>query len=226
MPYGQVITTCIRSGDIALTFDDGPHIYTAALLDLLARYSVKATFFVLGTNGLGELDKVQQRSDAIRRMYNEGHQIASHTWSHPDLTTLSSAARREEMYRTEQVLANILGLFPTYMRTPYLAYNAETGVDMAALGYHIISTNLDPRDWENSTPETIYKSAKVFNDTLAADPRSNSFIVLNHDIHRTTVYNLVEGEIQRLRARGYRPVTVGQCLGDSAANWYRAGPRV
>jgi peptidoglycan/xylan/chitin deacetylase (PgdA/CDA1 family) len=55
-------------------------------------------------------------------MYNEGHQVASHTWDHPDLTTLSSAARRDEMYQNEAAFANILGLFPTYMLTEDVAH--------------------------------------------------------------------------------------------------------
>lgn len=222
VPYGSVLYNCVRPGDIAMTFDDGPYLYTGDLLNTLNRLGVKATFFVVGSNGNGDIDKVQQWSDLIRRAYNEGHQVASHTWRHEDLTTLTSAARRETMYLTEQALANILGVFPTYMRPPYLSFNAEAGADMADLGYHVISTNLDPRDWENNTPETVYKSQQAFNDATSANPASASFIVLNHDIHRTTVYTLVEGEVNRLRARGYRPVTVGQCLGDPQANWYRA----
>lgn len=222
MPYGSVIVNCVRNGDIALTFDDGPYIYTPHLLDVLARYNVKATFFVVGSNGNGDIDKVGQWSDIIRRAYNEGHQIASHTWSHPDLTTLSSAARREEMYKTEQALANILGVFPTYMRPPYLAFDSASQADMADLGYHVISTNLDTKDYANNTPELIGNSQRTFDDFTASDPGSASYIVLNHDVHRETVYTLAEYEIRRLQSRGYRPVTTGECLGDNPANWYRS----
>ncbi|ERF76252.1 hypothetical protein EPUS_04329 [Endocarpon pusillum Z07020] len=225
VPYGSVIFNCVRNGDIALTFDDGPYIYTPHLLDVLAQYNVKATFFVVGSNGNGDIDQVGQWSDIIRRAYNEGHQIASHTWSHPDLTTLSSAARREEMYRTEQALANILGVFPTYMRPPYLAFDSASQADMADLGYHVISTNLDTRDYANNSPELIGNSQRTFDEFTARDPGSASYIVLNHDIHRETVYTLAEYEIRRLQSRGYRPVTTGECLGDPPANWYRSVPQ-
>ena len=211
----------MRNGDVALTFDDGPYIYTAALLDLLARYSVKASFFVVGSNGNGDIDQVSQWADLIRRMYAESHHVASHTWTHPYLTRLSSADRREQMYRNEEALANILGVIPTYMRPPYLDFDDATGADMADLGYHVISTNLDTLDWQNFTPETIQQSLNIFSDATNASPASSSFIVLNHDIYRTTVYTEVEFEIQRLQSRGYRAVTVGECLGDSPANWYR-----
>lgn len=213
------------NGDIALTFDDGPYIHTPTVLDVLAEYNVKATFFIVGNNGNGEIDDVPQWADIVRRTFNEGHQIASHTWTHPDLTTLSSTARREQMYLTETAIANIIGVFPTYMRPPYLAFDAACEADMADLGYHVVSTNLDTKDYANTTPQTVGNAQRTFDQFTAQDPRSTSFIVLNHDIHRTTAEILVEGEIQRLTARGYRAVTVGQCLGDDPANWYRSVPQ-
>jgi peptidoglycan/xylan/chitin deacetylase (PgdA/CDA1 family) len=225
VPYGSVIYNCVNNGEIAITFDDGPYVYTPHLLDLLAQYKVKATFFIVGSNGNGDIDKVTQWTDIVKRTYNEGHQIASHTWDHADLTTLSSAARKDEMYKTEVAFGNILGFFPTYMRPPYLAFDSACEADMAELGYHVISTNLDTQDWANDSPDLIVNSERTFDQFTANDPASSSFIVLNHDIHYQTVYTLAEYEIKRVQARGYRPVTVGQCLGDDPANWYRGVPR-
>ena len=222
-PYGQVITSCVTNGDIALTFDDGPSTYTSDILDKLATYGVKATFFIVGNNGdNGIIDQVPQWTSDIQRMDSEGHQIASHTHTHPALTTLTSAARYDEMYQNEQALFNILRKIPTYMRPPYLAFNGDCAADMTALGYHVISTNLDPKDYENDDPVLILNSEAVFNDTITqASPSSSNFIVLNHDIHYQTVYTLAEFEINRAVALGYNLVTVGECLGDPAANWYR-----
>lgn len=222
VPYGSVIYSCVNNGDIALTFDDGPYIHTPQVLDVLARTNVKATFFITGSNGNGDIDKVAQWSDIVRRMYNEGHQVASHTWSHPDLSTLSSTDRMDQMYRTEEALANIIGVFPTYMRPPYLSCDEACLADMGELGYHVISTNLDTKDYIYQTPETVDSAKRIFDEFTASDPASTSYIVLNHDIHRTTAYDLTEYEIQRLTSRGYRAVTVGECLGDDPANWYRA----
>jgi peptidoglycan/xylan/chitin deacetylase (PgdA/CDA1 family) len=72
-------------------------------------------------------------------MYDEGHQVASHTWSHPDLCNITSAQRKDEMYKNEMALRNILGVIPTYMRPPYSSCTAECGceADMLELGYHI-----------------------------------------------------------------------------------------
>lgn len=224
VPYGQVITSCVNNGDIAITFDDGPSTYTSDLLDILANYSVRATFFIVGNNGNnGAIDQIPQWTSDIQRMDDAGHQIASHTYTHPDLTTLTSAARYDQMYQNEQAFVNILGKFPTYMRPPYLAFDGDCAADMITLGYHVISTNLDTKDYENDDPVLILHSEATFNDAITqASPSSSNFIVLNHDIHYQTVYTLARYEIQHALALGYNLVTVGECLGDPAANWYRA----
>ncbi|GFF28631.1 hypothetical protein IFM61606_10197 [Aspergillus udagawae] len=227
VPYGEVIDSCAHPGDIALTFDDGPYLYTSDLLDLLARYGVKATFFVVGNNGNGVIDEFAAWKSAIQRMDSEGHQVGSHTWNHPDLTTLSSAQSRDQMYQTEQAFANILGKVPTYMRPPYLSFDTACAVDMFDLGYHAISTNLDTKDFANDDPALIQNSKDIFNNYVTQNsPSSTSFVVLNHDIHYQTVYTLAEYEIQRLQTAGYRPVTVGECLGDPEGNWYRSASGV
>ncbi|KAI1623842.1 hypothetical protein EDD37DRAFT_592170 [Exophiala viscosa] len=224
VPYGSVIYDCEVAGDIAITFDDGPYIYTSDLLDLLSSNGIKATFFIVG-NLHGAIDQTPDWTSVIQRMNSEGHHIASHTWTHPDLTTLSSGERKDQMYQNEQAFVNILGKFPTYMRPPYLAFDDACQQDMSDLGYHVISTNLDTKDYENDSPTLIVNSEDTFNDTITQNsPSSSSFIVLNHDIHEQTVYTLAQYEIDRAKANGYRPVTVGECLGDPAGNWYRAGP--
>jgi hypothetical protein len=131
------------------------------------------------------------------------------------------------MYQNEAAFSNIIGAFPTYMRPPYLAFDnncPQCGPDMVDLGYHVISTNLDTKDYENDDPTLIQTSKDTFASYTALSPSSNNYIVLNHDIHYQTVYNLTAYEIQRAAATGYRHVTVGECLGDPAANWYRAAP--
>lgn len=75
--------------------------------------------------GKGQIDNTSLAWPAlIQRMYNSGHQIASHTWSHPDLCNITSAQRKNEMYKNEMALRNILGVIPTYMRPPYSSCTA------------------------------------------------------------------------------------------------------
>ncbi|KAK1524636.1 polysaccharide deacetylase [Colletotrichum paranaense] len=217
---GQVISKCTQNGVVALTFDDGPFTYTSQLLDTLAANNVKATFFVNGNNW-GNIETAPG-PDNIRRMKAEGHLIGSHTYSHPDLSTLSSADRISQMTQLEDATRRIAGFAPKYMRAPFLSCDAACLSDMASLGYHVIDTSLDTKDYENDTPETTHISAEKFNNELSADAAGNSYIVLSHDVHQQTVVSLVQKMIDNLKSKGYRAVTVGECLGDAPENWYKA----
>jgi peptidoglycan/xylan/chitin deacetylase (PgdA/CDA1 family) len=214
-------------GVVALTFDDGPSDYSSDLLDLLAEYDAKATFFITGNNnGKGEIDNTSLIwPSIIQRQYDDGHQIASHTWSHPDLSQITPAQRRNEMIKNEMALRNILGFIPTYMRPPYSSCTPESGCesDMAALGYHIIYFDLDTQDYLNDSPDLIQNSKDIV-DTFFAHHTASHFdaLAICHEIDYQTVYNLTEYLLQTIEAKGYTTVTVGECLGDPAENWYRA----
>ncbi|KAL7628272.1 hypothetical protein AAE478_002471 [Parahypoxylon ruwenzoriense] len=223
---GAGIYDCENDGDVALTFDDGPAGYTSELLDLLARYNAKATFFITGiNNGKGEIDDTSlQWPSIIQRMHSENHQIASHTWSHADLSEITSERRRDEMIKNEMALRNILGFIPTYMRPPYSSCTAASGCqsDLAALQYHVIYFDLDTADYLNDSPSLIQNSKDNFDEFFVGlSPDSDDALVIAHDIHEQTVHNLTEYMLQGIQSRGYRAVTVGECLGDPVSNWYR-----
>jgi peptidoglycan/xylan/chitin deacetylase (PgdA/CDA1 family) len=138
--YKKPITKCKKPGTIALTFDDGPSNNTMGLLDILASYNARATFFIGANNmGKGEIDKNDAWIAAIKRMDADGHQVGSHTWSHPHMDNLGPEQRRVEMFKVERALVNIIGKYPTYMRSPYIQCNIKTGCmkDMSDLGYHV-----------------------------------------------------------------------------------------
>ena len=134
------IYNCVSNDSIALTFDDGPYNdYTWHLLDVLASYNVKATFFVTGNNlGKGQVD-IEETGypKVLRRMHRDGHQIAAHTWTHQNLSTLTDQQLENQMHYTEMAFRNVLGFFPTYMRPPYSECNERCQVLMKKLGYHI-----------------------------------------------------------------------------------------
>ncbi|EKG19445.1 Chitin-binding type 1 [Macrophomina phaseolina MS6] len=224
---GAGIYDCVVNGQVALTYDDGPYIYTDGMLDVLKKYNAKATFFITGiNNGKGEIDNAAYGWDTvIKRMHAEGHQIASHTWSHQDLSAITSAQRKDQMIKNEMALRNILGFFPTYMRPPYSSCTAESGCenDLKALGYHITYFDLDTDDYDNTTPDKIQNAKDNFSKALAGKAAaSNDFLAIAHDIHQQTAQNLTEFMLQTLQSAGYTAVTVGECLGDDKANWYRS----
>lgn len=218
VPYGQVITTCQVPGTIALTFDDGPWMYTTDLLDLLEREGVHATFFVCGSNMARDQITGYGHPAVLRRMFSAGHQIGSHTWAHPDLATLSDDEVQQQMWLNEQALVGVLGLLPTYLRPPYLSWAPLTLEILTQLGYHVVSVNLDTLDWQGD-----YDAARqTFLAALdGGDPSWNSELVLSHDIHERTVFELAKYMIDQAKLHGYRLVTVGECLEDNIGNWYR-----
>lgn len=141
VPYGTKIFNCKVENTLALTYDDGPREWTADLLDILKANGVKATFYIRTINLYWELiaHKFDERSALIRRIYNEGHQIAGHTWGHKNLDKMTPHQRRDEQIKAEIVLNDILGFFPTYMRPPFNICGPECQVEMGELGYHVVS---------------------------------------------------------------------------------------
>ncbi|KJZ76505.1 hypothetical protein HIM_04234 [Hirsutella minnesotensis 3608] len=212
---------------MALTFDDGPGDTTSQLLDILDRYRVQATFFVSGNNnGRGPMDNPATGwPDVMRRMHAAGHQIGSHTWTHRDLDQLEREGaldlRQSEITNNEMAFLNIFGWFPTYLRPPYLECSGGCQEFLREWGYHIISTNVDTKDYENDDPALIENSKRKFSDAVSRGPSGNGYIVLAHDVHYQTVVTLAPYMIEESRNRGYRLVTVGECLGDPRQNWYR-----
>ncbi|EJT78333.1 chitin deacetylase [Gaeumannomyces tritici R3-111a-1] len=221
LPYGVELKHCRVNGTVALTFDDGPYIYTSEALDILGRNGIKATFFIVGANGgKGQInDPASGYAPIIKRMWDAGHQIASHTWSHQDMTTLSKQQRHDQIVKNEIAIASILGVLPTYFRPPYAKFNSEVLSDLQELGYHVTNYDVDTRDWEGSpaNSRSAYLSA-----LSSRNPVSSSFLCIAHDIQERTVHGgLVQYMIDEARRLNYKLVTIGECMGDPRGNWYR-----
>lgn len=224
VPYGEVIATCKVPFTFAMTFDDGPNEFTRDLLDILDKYEAKATFFITGVNSAkGQIDDFTRPwGSLIQRMHYSGHQIASHTWSHQDLTAGSRKQRKQQLLKNEAALRNIMGGFPTYMRPPYSKCDESCLRDMEQLGYHVISFNMDTADYLNDDPDKIQLSKDIVDEALTSpNLDGRPYLAIGHDIHAQTVYNLTEHILQRVHDAGYRAVTIGECLEDPRDNWYR-----
>ncbi|KAF9339820.1 Carbohydrate esterase 4 protein [Linnemannia elongata] len=175
------------------------------LLDILDREQVKATFFVNGNNNGCIYDPAVRA--AIRRAYNSGHQIASHTWSHVALTTQTPAQITTQMRRVEQALLELIGVVPRYMRPPY---GDDADID------------------DNNTPHKLsdaelarLEQANVTN-VVNAHPKGANHMQLMHDTYQRTVTQLTPWSITYIKGLGYKLVTVAECLGDTdPRNWYQ-----
>lgn len=220
IPYGGAgVRTCTVPGTVAITYDDGPNRFTGQLLDTLAGYGFKATFFVSGDNGRGALDGDPRWVDLVKRMDNEGHQVASHTWTHSNLDEIPIAQKFDEMVKTEMAIRNILQKYPTYMRPPYAACTGACSTVMRQLGYVIAQYDLETSDYAHQ--DDIQISKDIFKSEMDRTSKQSGRIVIAHDIHEQTVTSLTPYMLQYLKDNGWRGVTVGECLGDPKANWYR-----
>jgi peptidoglycan/xylan/chitin deacetylase (PgdA/CDA1 family) len=156
-------------------------------------------------------------------MYAAGHQLASHTWTHQDLSLTSATQRQNQMVYNEMAFRNLFGWFPTYMRPPSTSCSYASGCEdhMAALGYHMIYLDIDTKDYLNDSPNLIQNSKDYFSGNVSGNAANSSYLSLSHDTHFQTAINLTEFMLQTLQARGFRAVSVGECLGDPKINWYR-----
>ncbi|KAF9357500.1 hypothetical protein BGX26_003631 [Mortierella sp. AD094] len=213
----SIITTCTTTGTIALTFDDGPQEYTNELLDLLKARGAKVTLFVNGHNN----GDIAEFAGVVKRAYDEGHQIASHTYSHPDLVKLDKASIISEMTRLDTVLKTIIGVSPIYIRLPKGSYNDLVISTLNELSFKIVGWDEDTNDWRHSndveTSLNVYRLA--LNDPQAIQRPGHIF--LQHDIYRETALTLAPRALDFALSKGYKVVTVGECLGVPQANWYK-----
>jgi hypothetical protein len=111
------VVTCPGQGQWGLTFDDGPAPWTNALLDYLASKDIRATFFVVGS-------RIKEYPQILLRIFQEGHQIAVHTWSHRALTTQSTEQIVAELEYTALAIEQVTGTRPVYMRPPFGDFGA------------------------------------------------------------------------------------------------------
>lgn len=188
----------VPGGYVALTFDDGPSArFTPKVLDILKKHRVKATFFVLGEN-------VARNKDIVARAAAEGHEIASHSWNHPNLSKMSRAQVISQMDRTSAVIREATGHTPTLMRPPYGATNRALGnMLMTRYGMASVLWDVDTVDWKHPGVNVVINRA--------VRGARNGSIILLHDIHASTL-QAVEGVVEGLLARGFKPVTVSELM--------------
>ncbi|WP_136604093.1 polysaccharide deacetylase family protein [Paenibacillus dokdonensis] len=186
---------------VAFTFDDGPNAeYTPQILDIFRESDAKATFYMIGT-------QMQHNPALVRTVYQEGHEIGNHTFSHPHLTELSEQDYMHEVVKTENLLSDIIGIKPATFRPPYFDHNEQVDGLVSGLGYPMIGVvNSEANDWDLPGVQHIL-------DKTRAQVKPGS-ILLFHDGFgdRSQTVEAVRILVSELVADGYKLVTVSELL--------------
>lgn len=192
---------------IALTFDDGPHpTYTPQILNVLAKYDAKATFFVIG-------EHAKKFPAIILREEDEGHEIANHTYTHPYSKT--AEVLENELIKTNEVIYDITGTYPTLYRPVGGSYNDRIINIAVENGFKVVmwSWHQDTKDWQrpgvNKIVTTVLSGAKPGD------------VVLFHDAggDRSQTVQALEEILPALKKQGYEFVTISEL-------WNRNGSQV
>lgn len=177
---------------VALTFDDGPDPdVTTRILQTLEKYDAKATFFMLGS-------RVEYYPEIAKMVQEAGHELANHSWTHPDLTKASTEKVFDEIDRTSKIIEDVTGEKPYSFRPPYGAFN-ELVKEQTDLP--ITLWDVDTLDWKHRNPEQLL--------TQVQNGVKDGSIVLMHDIHPTTADGL-DAVMAYLQDNGYTFVTVSE----------------
>src|SRR5215472_13396394 len=192
-------TLPLKDHEVVITFDDGPlPPYTNSILDTLASQCVKVTYFLVG-------QMAHAYPSVVRRIYNEGHSIGTHSEHHPRAFERLSMRRVERevddgINSVAAALGDAKALSP-FFRVP--GFGSTNAIERFLEGKHLViwSADVDTDDWWRSTPEAIVKRAM---QRLNAQGRG---IILMHDIHRRTAMALPI-LLKELKANGYNVVHV------------------
>lgn len=199
---GEVKAISVNSGPgfgnrLAITFDDGPNPgVTERVLAELKKRDIRASFFMIGRN-------VKAAPDLAKRVYDEGHELCNHSYTHAKLDSLSDDKAREEILRCQEAISSATGYTPVWMRPPYGAFRGKAHIAQD-LGLGIAFWSVDPRDWAQPGAQRI-------SDTIVAQARPGS-IILCHDLHAQTA-EAIPNILDRLLERDFEFINMSGFLG-------------
>ena len=193
---------------VALTFDDGPDPkWTPQILDILRQYHVHATFFIIGKHA-------ENYPGLVRRILKEGHEIGSHTYTHPNLSEVTPEQATLELNATQRLIEWITGRTTILFRPPYNADSMPVSLAEARpialatdFGYVTVGESIDPQDWDRPGTDEIVRRIK--------QGRDDGGVILLHDAggDRSQTVAALPLILEYLQARGDTVVPAGKLLG-------------
>lgn len=188
---------------VALTFDDGPDNQTTpAILDTLEKYNVKGSFFFIGK-------QVEQYPDVVKRAYENGNLVLSHSYNHVDLTNLNSDQIHSELKQTEDAIKEIIGKTPAILRTPYGETDDKVVTAAKQDGYSIALWSIDTLDWSQKEMDNIVNN-------VVSNVRNGDIILMHSTKEQSETAKALPHIIEALQKEGYKIVDLETLLGIQA----------
>ncbi|KAF0469117.1 glycoside hydrolase/deacetylase [Gigaspora margarita] len=210
------IETCKKKKTLAFSFDDGPRPWTYHALAALNKSSIKASFFVNGHNYIDFC--IYDHAEILQQIYNDGHLIGAHTWSHVHLGSASPKEIDFQLDTLELAIKRILGVKLLYFRPPFgeSVMNPYLRKALIRRGYKYIALwDVDTRDWATD----LVTAMKGF-PALISDKKPH--VSLMHDRINTTVDSLLPFAIDTAKKLGYKFDTMAGCNGQpNKHDWYK-----
>ena len=212
--FGATVCRTASSTQFALTFDDGPNpAITPRLLELLDKYSAKATFFVIGRF-------VRDCPALTKEIAARGHLVGNHTQTHPNLLWLGPGAVRSELQQCQNALQETLGASAKYFRPPFGMRNPWVVGTARDLGMQSVMWTLIPGDWQEKPAEWLISRMQPIarNAQDAARRKSGDVLCLHDGAHRQLngdrgrTIAALEYWLPRWRDLGLKFVTIGKAV--------------
>lgn len=187
--------------NIALTFDDSPDDnQTGKILDILKRYGIKGSFFMIGS------PMEEANATVVKRTFDEGHLVLNHSFTHPRLTMKSDEEIIRELHNTSERIEQITGAYPLLSRPPYGSINQRVVNAVNARGYTTILWSLDSLDW-------ALKDKNAIVGNVAANVHPGDIILMHSSSANQSSVDSLPEIIETLMKQGYRFRRIDEMLG-------------
>ncbi|SEK25599.1 polysaccharide deacetylase family protein [Paenibacillus sp. OK003] len=200
LPSASAADASCPNGYVGLTFDDGPSNNTTNVLNALKQAGLRATMFNVGQNA-------QNNQSLVSAQVAAGMWIGNHSYTHPNMTTLSSSQMSSEITRTQQTIQSITGTSPKLFRPPYGATNATLKSVISQNGLTEVLWNVDSQDWNGATTAQI---------VAAVNRMQSGDVILMHDQYQTTLQAIPQ-IAQNLKSRGLCSGMISSSTGRAVA---------